>query len=403
MKHIKKLLILSSVFIFLTGCNENTESDVKTISLGGPDNDSVIELMNDPERRYIDAMHNQEKNMADSFKYRYNTLGGDTIKIKDYLQAYSRGKNKKVKLGFSSSGYAKGAAYYYHLSTKEDFSDEIKFLTKDKDYEVQSLKVNTKYYWKVTDIDNKATSLVKTFITKDGTRGMDAGLANNVRDIGGHLVKGNKRIKQGLIYRGSELNDFDYEASGVQHKKSLNDEAIFTLKDVMHVGTEIDLRGVTESNGITSSNLGWSVKYDRQPISGYGGLISDRNQDSKVKKIFKHFITASEDNSVYFHCMGGADRTGTIAFLLGGLLGMSYTDLVIDFELTSYSYNLREHDVIGEYSDFPSLIEQLKVVSNADEMYPDIQSMVEYYLVNKVGLTTDEITSIKTNMLEDID
>ena len=171
----------------------------------------------------------------------------------------------------------------------------------------------------------------------------------------------------------------------------------------MHVGTEIDLRGVTESNGITSSNLGWSVKYDRQPISGYGGLVSDRSQDSKVKKIFKHFITASEDNSVYFHCMGGADRTGTIAFLLGGLLGMSYTDLVIDFELTSYSYNLREHDVIGEYSNFPSLIEQLKVVSNADEMYPDIQSMVEYYLVNKVGLTTDEITSIKTNLLEDID
>ena len=401
MKHVHKLLILSSLFVFLAGCNSYSESDVKTISLNGPDNDSVIELMNDPERRYIDAMHEEEKNMGESFRYRYNTLGGDTVKIKDYLQAYSRGKNKKVKLGFSASGYARGTAYYYHLATKEDFSDEIKFITKENNFEVHSLKVGTKYYWKVSDTENKATSSVKTFITKDGTRGMDAGLADNVRDMGGHLVKGNKRIKQGLVYRGSELNIEDYEASGTKHRKSLNEDAIYTLQNIMHVGTEIDLRGAAESNGITSSNLGWSVTYDRQSISGYGGLISDRNQDAKVKKIFKHFITASEDSSVYFHCMGGADRTGTIGFLLGGLLGMSYTDLVIDFELTSYSYNLREHDQIGEYSNFPSLIEGLKVVSNADEMYPDIQSMVEAYLL-KVGLTSDELTSIKNNMLEDV-
>lgn len=401
MKNIKRLFILSSLFLLLSGCNNNTESDVKSISLKGPDNDSIVELMNDPENRYISAMHEQEKNMAESFKYRYNTLGGDTVKIKDYLQSYSRGKNKRVNLGFSSSGYSKNTAYYYHLATKEDFSDEIKFITKNHSFAAHSLKTGTKYYWKVTDIDNKASSNVKTFTTKDGTRGMDAGLMDNVRDLGGHLVKGNKRIKQGLVYRGCEMNPADYEASGVQHKKSLDEEAIYTLQNIMHVGTEIDLRGAAESNGITSSNLGWSVTYDRESISGYGGLVSDRNQDSKVKKIFKHFITASEESSVYFHCMGGADRTGTIGFLLGGLLGMSYTDLVIDFELTSYSYNLREHDVVGEYSNFPSLIEQLKVVSNSDETYPDIQTMVEAYLI-KVGLTSDELTSIKNNMLEDV-
>ena len=82
---------------------------------------------------------------------------------------------------------------------------------------------------------------------------------------------------------------------------------------------------------------------------------------------------------------------------------MSYTDLVIDFELTSFSYNLRQHDVVATYSDFPSLIEGLKsVTNNSGTTNPDIQSMCEYYLTNKVGLTNEEISSLKTLMLEDL-
>ena len=401
MKHIKKLIVLSTLFITLSSCSSNKESDTKTITLFGPENDSVVELMNDPERRYIDDMHKQEQYMSESFRYRVNTLGGDTVKIKNYLQAYSRGKNKKVNLSFSSSGYASGTEYEFHLATKEDFSDEVTYVTKNSSYDIHSLKVATKYYWKVNDVNNKATSITKTFTTKEGTRGMDAGLADNVRDIGGHLVNGNKRIKQGLVYRGSELNKEDYEASGVKHKKSIDEAGKYTLKDIMHVGVEIDLRGDAEANNMTSSNLDWDVTYDRQPIGGYGGMVSDRKMDAKINKIFKYFMTASKDKSVYFHCMGGADRTGTIGFLLGGLLGMSYTDLVIDFELTSYSYNLREHDVVGEYSNFPSLIDKLKEVTGSTEAYPNIQNMVETYLTNKVGLTNEEITSIKNNMLED--
>ena len=86
--------------------------------------------------------------------------------------------------------------------------------------------------------------------------------------------------------------------------------------------------------------------------------------------------------------------------LLGGLLGMSYTDLIIDYELTSFSYNLREHDKIGEHSNFPSLIEGLKTVSNSNGE-KDISEMIEYYLVNKVGITNEEISQFKNLMLED--
>ena len=396
------LLLSSSLALLLSGCDgKYVESDDKRITLFGPENNAQVDLLNEPERKYINAMHNEEKNMAEYFRYRVNTLGGDTVKIKDYLTSYSRGKNKKVQLSFDTEGYARGHDFYYHLATKEDFSDEVKYLTKDYKFDVHSLKINTKYYWKVSDSQNLATSEVKTFTTMDGYRGMDAGKVDNVRDLGGRPVKGNKRIKQGLVYRGSELNKEEYTASGTKHKFNLDDPAKDTLSNIMHVDTEIDLRGDTEAGDITKSNLDSISHYNRQAIGGYGGLINSSSQSAKVKSIFQEFLNASEDHSVYFHCMGGADRTGTIAFLLGGLLGMSYTDLVIDFELTSFSYNLREHDNVGEYSDFPSLIEALKTYYGS-EAYPDIQSMVEHYLKNKVGLTTDELNSIKDIMLEDI-
>ena len=47
--------------------------------------------------------------------------------------------------------------------------------------------------------------------------------------------------------------------------------------------------------------------------------------------------SAKEDKPVYFHCSVGADRTGSIAFLIGALCGMSEDQLAKEFELTSFS------------------------------------------------------------------
>ena len=41
--------------------------------------------------------------------------------------------------------------------------------------------------------------------------------------------------------------------------------------------------------------------------------------------------------TIFFHCFGGADRTGTVAFLVEALLGVSESDMSKDYELTTYS------------------------------------------------------------------
>lgn len=54
----------------------------------------------------------------------------------------------------------------------------------------------------------------------------------------------------------------------------------------------------------------------------------------------------SEGKSVYLHCVGGADRTGTLAFLIEALVGVSESDLSKDYELTSFdgSHTRRRSD-----------------------------------------------------------
>lgn len=63
-------------------------------------------------------------------------------------------------------------------------------------------------------------------------------------------------------------------------------------------------------------------------ISGTSGnLYAD-----SIKQIIRLLYNGQ---AVYIHCMVGADRTGTLAFLLEALLGVSESDLSKDFELTS--------------------------------------------------------------------
>ena len=396
-------MILTTFSFLLTSCGD-VESNEKSLMLNGPEDKAVVEIMTTVEKGYAQAMYEQDMNVSSSLRYAVNDLGGDKVKVKNYLSYYTNGKGNHIDLSFEHKGFGNNKSYCVHLSTKEDFSDEIKIYTRDNNYQAKSLKANTTYYWKVSSDEYNITSSTKSFKTTVGYRGIDAGLTSNIRDIGGHLAKDNKIIKQGLIYRGCELNPDDYVANNTKHTRSLDDIARKVLKEDLKIKTEIDLRGEKESNSISSSNLGEDVTYIRQSIGAYGGLVTDMNDKTNqmVKTIFKTFTNVSEDNPIYFHCMGGADRTGTVAFLLGGLLGMSYVDLIIDFELTSFSYNLREHDVVGTYSDFPSLIRGLKEVSgNANNSNPDIQKMCETYLINKVGLTQMDINSIKERMLED--
>ncbi len=64
-------------------------------------------------------------------------------------------------------------------------------------------------------------------------------------------------------------------------------------------------------------------------------LNFDRN-DANIRELQWIIDELKAGKPVFYHCQNGADRTGTLGFLIGALLGMSEGDLAKDYELTTF-------------------------------------------------------------------
>ena len=232
----------------------------------------------------------------------------------------------------------------------------------------------------------------------------------NVRDMGGYMTSLGKRVKQGLVFRGGEIT---HKAWATDHTFTGDDAAKDVFRNVMKIGVELDLRRTADLGGgetYTSCMFAENgdIDYVNKSINSYAQGVN--NNANLIKDIF-NLMANADKKPVYFHCHGGADRTGIIGWLLDGLLGVSYTDLVIDFELTSYSsigggdckrshlYNTGNYD---KYRDFISAMRNMTVNGQKiwDDMKP-ISENVEAYLVKKAGVSQTNINKIKQIMIED--
>lgn len=146
----------------------------------------------------------------------------------------------------------------------------------------------------------------------------------NVRDLGGWACTGG-RVKYGKIFRGGHFGSI-----------TAADKA--TITDWLGVKADIDLRNNTETGGATASPLGGSVEYFHQSLDYYANAVNTSAASARTVSVLKKVMACVAANKpCYFHCMSGADRTGTIAYLLLSLLGVSQSDKDKDYELTAFS------------------------------------------------------------------
>lgn len=137
----------------------------------------------------------------------------------------------------------------------------------------------------------------------------------NVRDLGGWACDGGT-VKYGKLFRGGYVTSADREVLvgqlGIQH--------------------ELDLRGADEG-GLTASPLGDDVRYTCAATYAWYSLTPADAWKANLRCVFD---AVTHNEPVYFHCAAGADRTGTLACVLEGLLGMSQSDIDKDYELTTF-------------------------------------------------------------------
>lgn len=201
----------------------------------------------------------------------------------------------------------------FELADNHDFHDARRIQTTNKSLTLRNFLANHTYYWRVNGEE------AFSFRTEDvAPRWMYVGGLSNVRDNGNWKTMDGRRTKQGLLFRGTEMD--------IHH--NITDEGKWQMLEDLKIRTDLDLRG--ESIG---SPLGDKVHFLNILGRPYDQFIDDK---PKCKALFDA-MAEKENYPIYLHCWGGADRTGSIFFVLNAMLGVEFEDLVHDYELTSLS------------------------------------------------------------------
>ena len=254
-------------------------------------------------------------------------------------------------------------------------------------YKLYNLYKATEYEWSVTaTLKNGETHSAKeSFVTTDkGPRVMQIDGIYNTRDLGGYMTDSGKRTKQGLLYRGGALLPADI------YNSNLTEEGKLYMLENMRIATDLDLRGYgAESNYLSVSPIP-GAKLEYALVGGYAAAFSMK---SEYRAVFS-LLANVEKYPIYMHCTGGADRTGTVSFLLNALLGVAEEDLIMDYEVTTFSiYNVRS-TTSGPYMEmFQEFLTKLKAYEGET-----LKDKTENYMLS-IGVTQAEIDSIRAIML----
>lgn len=201
----------------------------------------------------------------------------------------------------------------------------------------------------------------------------------NVRDIGGWKTTDGKCVSYGKIFRGSEMNG--------SHDIHISTDGQFTLSHQLNITADLDFRTSEESLEIMESPIGKSVGYVRIPIKSYLEFVADPKE-----QLIEIMDVVTSNDIVYMHCWGGCDRTGTISWLLLGLLGVAEADLDKDYELSSFSV-FGERTVDSDAFGYSEMVEYIKRYPGAT-----LQEKIENYFLDN-GVECEIIEKFKDKML----
>ncbi len=251
---------------------------------------------------------------------------------------------------------------------------------------VHSLKANATYYWRVIGTDSQArplSSAVSCFRTADEIpRWIRVDGVSNVRDMGGWNTKDGHRVRQGLVFRGGEMRCHMIATA----------EGLRFVEQELGLRSLLDLRGKGELDvdPTHGSALTASVRWHNTPIAAYAACGSD-SYKSLYANAFRIIIEPT-NLPLYTHCWGGADRTGTMIFLLNGALGVPEEDLIRDYELTSLSiWGVRSR----ETEAFKGLLALLESLAPGQDMQA---KAIAYW--KSIGITDNEILRLQELFLE---
>ena len=414
-------IILSIIFALLTvislcmaGCKQ--ESGNKPVP--GPVDPIDPDIPDDPENPETKKIEINDVDtvvsLADAAVSEYFTASTEAEQIAalgKYDSISDEKGGKSVRFSWKGNGSVK---YTLYLADNERFENAKEYVASGLENElcVYNLVPSSAYYWKVCGTFDGDESVTSHFTTESiSLRCVFVDGAVNTRDIGGYSAV-NGSVNYGKIYRGGNLD-------------SITTAGAETLKNDLKIKTEIDLRKdgarKTDRLGLSYYKFDAGSYTDILDLAAWNALPAAARREfnakysAGIKNIFE--ILANEENyPVYIHCDNGADETGTVAFLINALLGVSESDLIRDFELSSFSAaagaryrSALNADKTGfadsgvmkndktAFVAFGATIDALKTAYGATDK--SLAYAVENYLTDYVGVNHTDVEKIKKIML----
>ncbi|MCQ2742999.1 MAG: tyrosine-protein phosphatase [Bacilli bacterium] len=377
-------------------------SEFKLIS---PKNNSSFDPIKKTVRRYL----NEQKKALSVFDQRF-LIGFD--QGIDPLYCTRRNKrDSKPKPVFFTFEYEGEENVFILEVLSEDKTFFKRYEFEGHRYKVYDLLPGKKYFWKVISSSDQSETF--SFSLKEGPRFIYTPAMFNIRDCGNKTTLDGRYMKPGLLYRGIEPVPRKYVCStgradsGIVHRQTMHKRDLPYLED-LGVKLDLDLRGPIESNNIVSSafpSKNEKVDYLRTSIAPYNEFLkTDDEEANEVKRKVIEAIANADEKPVYLHCWGGADRTGTIAFIIEGLLGLPLTELVYDYELTSFVGNITRCKPFDsndyawrEHSNFHWMISLLLEYRKENET---TQETLTRWCVDELGLDVKVIDKLKKTFLK---
>ena len=241
------------------------------------------------------------------------------------------------------------------------------------------------------------TNKAGTLMALDGLRWMNTTSAavvsgetyprgKNCRDLGGWSADGGT-IRYGLLFRGGEPNPVDAE---MMVKK-------------LGIMTEVQLLPVSEQAPNYKMKSVWGIDWagnDTQSDSVY------TINDSKTlwRKLVEPIIdSVIHHKPVLFHCGVGADRTGIIATALESILGMSKSDIDIEYELTNFSTGWQDLPAgiyrARTYTAYQAMVTAVNNVPLADGLTASWRNRWVSFLLT-CGISISKINAFRAAMID---